>query len=192
MQGVIFRGGGDYPASRFIIGAGERALMVRNYTGYGTIGENDQLQLEFAGTYRQYHACLMRTVLTGLADPIHVSMHGAAVGALEACQEACKPGATFVDVFDVHAGVLDAAGFGEHRLNACGYSLGALYPPTWMDWPMLYTGNPIVIEPNMVIFIHMIMLDSGRSLAMALGETVLVTEAGCERLSRMSLDLVVN
>ena len=129
MQGVIFRGGGDYPASRFIIGAGERALMVRNYTGYGTIGENDQLQLEFAGTYRQYHACLMRTVLTGLADPIHVSMHGAAVGALEACQEACKPGATFVDVFDVHAGVLDAAGFGEHRLNACGYSLGALYPP---------------------------------------------------------------
>ena len=57
---------------------------------------------------------------------------------------------------------------------------------------MLYTGNPIVIEPNMVIFIHMIMLDSGRSLAMALGETVLVTEAGCERLSRMSLDLVVN
>ena len=88
--------------------------------------------------------------------------------------------------------MLDAAGFGEHRLNACGYSLGALYPPTWMDWPMLYTGNPIVIEPNMVIFIHMIMLDSGRSLAMALGETVLVTEAGCERLSRMSLDLVVN
>ena len=92
MQGVIFRGGGDYPASRFIIGAGERALMVRNYTGYGTIGENDQLQLEFAGTYRQYHACLMRTVLTGLADPIHVSMHGAAVGALKACQEAVQAG----------------------------------------------------------------------------------------------------
>ena len=45
------------------------------------------------------------------------------------------------------------------KLNACGYSLGALYPPTWMDWPMIYAGNPVVVEPNTVIFMHMILLD---------------------------------
>ena len=192
MHNAIFRGGGDYPASRFIIGAGERALMVRNFTGYGTIGDNDQLQLEFGGAYRHYHSCLMRTVLTGNPDSQQVRMHAACVDALRACQEASRPGVTFGEVFDTHAQVLDDAGFGEHRLNACGYSLGALYPPTWMDWPMLYADNPIVVQPNMVIFMHMILLDSERGLAMSVGETSLITETGCERLSRMELDLVVN
>ena len=191
MHAAIFRGGGDYPAGRWIIGSGERALMVRHITGHGDIGENDQVQLEFGAAYRHYHSCLMRTGLTGTPDPQYYKMHEAGVNALQAAQGACKPGATFGDVFDAHAKVFDDSGFMEHRLNACGYSLGALYPPTWMDYPMLFTGNPVVIQPNMVIFMHMILLDSTRGITMSPGETVLVTETGCERLSRMPLDLVV-
>ena len=191
MHAAIFRGGGDYPAGRWIIGSGERALMVRHITGHGDIGNNDQVQLEFGAAYRHYHSCLMRTALTGKYDPQFEKMHEAGVNALQAAQAACKPGATFGDVFDAHAKTFDDAGFREHRLNACGYSLGALYPPTWMDYPMLFTGNPVVIQPNMVIFMHMILLDSTRGITMSPGETVLVTEMGCERLSRMPLDLVV-
>ena len=191
MHSAIFRGGGDYPAGRWIIGSGERALMVRHITGHGDIEENDQVQLEFGAAYRHYHSCLMRTALTGTPDPQYYKMHEAGVNALQAAQGACRPGATFGDVFDAHAKTFDDAGFREHRLNACGYSLGALYPPTWMDYPMLFTGNPVVIQPNMVIFMHMILLDSTRGITMSPGETVLVTETGCERLSRMPLDLVV-
>ncbi|PCI13308.1 MAG: hypothetical protein COB68_14180, partial [SAR202 cluster bacterium] len=88
--------------------------------------------------------------------------------------------------------LLNEAGFGEHKLNACGYSLGALYPPTWMDWPMIYAGNPVVLEPNMVIFMHMILLDWERRLAMSLGDTVVVTPNGCETLTKMRTDLIVN
>ena len=44
-----------------------------------------------------------------------------------------------------------------------------------MDWPMLYTGNPYVIEPGNVFFLHMILMDSTNNLAMNLGETYLVT-----------------
>ena len=57
MTSAVFQGGGDYTATRFIIGSGENALMVRNFTGYRTLGDNDQLQLEFGGAYRHYHAC---------------------------------------------------------------------------------------------------------------------------------------
>lgn len=192
MESAIFRGGGDYPASRFIIGSGAQALNVRNFTGYADLGNNDQLQLEFGGTFRHYHSCLMRTILTGKPDPRHLSMHSAAVEALEACKEACRPGATFGGIFDAHAKALDGAGFGEHKLNACGYSLGALYPPTWMDWPMIYAGNPVVVEPNMVIFMHMILLDWDRHLAMAFGDTVVVTSTGSETLTKMGTGLTVN
>ena len=192
MTSAVFQGGGDYTATRFIIGSGETALNVRNFTGYRTLGDNDQLQLEFGGAYRHYHAALMRTILTGTPDPRHVAMHAACAEALQACKDACRPGATFGDIFQAHADALDRYGFGEHKLNACGYSLGALYPPTWMDWPMIYRDNPVVIQPKMVIFMHMILLDAETALAMSVGDTVITTAGGCETLTQLGQGLVVN
>ncbi|MDG2284351.1 MAG: aminopeptidase P family protein, partial [Alphaproteobacteria bacterium] len=89
------------------------------------------------------------------------------------------------------AEVMDRRGYNHARMNACGYSLGAVFAPIWMDMPMLYNGNPVIAAPGMVFFLHMIMMDSDKGLAMAPGETILVTEQGNERLSAASLDLVV-
>ncbi len=192
MQGVVFRGGGDYPGNEFIIGSGRDALLCRYFTGRRALSARDQITLEFAGVYRHYHACLMRTVLTGEAHPEHIRMHAACRDALEACEAALKPGRPVGEVFDAHASVMDEAGFAKARLNACGYGLGTTFAPSWMDWPMFYTGNPVVAVPNMVFFLHMILMDSDGGRAMTLGHTVLVTKDGAERLSRASLDLVVN
>jgi Xaa-Pro dipeptidase len=101
------------------------------------------------------------------------------------------PGRTFGDLFDAHAASLDAAGYRAHRLNACGYSLGATFTPTWMDWPMAYTGNPVVLQPGMVIFLHMILVNSEECRSMAVGETFVVGSDGPRRLSRLNLDLIV-
>ena len=60
-----------------------------------------------------------------------------------------------------------------------------------MDWPMFYTGNPYVITPGNVFFMHMILMDSDRNLAMNLGETYLVIENGNKRFGKQKLDLVV-
>jgi Xaa-Pro dipeptidase len=60
-----------------------------------------------------------------------------------------------------------------------------------MDWPMLYTGNPVVAEPGMVFFIHMILMDSDAGLAMTLGRTSLVGAHGAEPLSTASLEPLV-
>ena len=65
-------------------------------------------------------------------------------------------------MFDAHARVLDAAGYREHRMNACGYSLGTTFAPNWMDWPMFYHGNRESPTPGMVFFIHIIIFDSER------------------------------
>jgi len=45
------------------------------------------------------------------------------------------------------------------------------YTPS-LDWPMLYTGNPYIIQPGNVFFMHMILMDSDSNLAMNLGENV--------------------
>ena len=69
--------------------------------------------------------------------------------------------------------------------------MGAVYTPIWVDWPMLYHGNPLTFAADQVYFLHMILLDTVAHQAMTLGHSVLVTETGVERLSRSSLDLVV-
>jgi Xaa-Pro dipeptidase len=135
---------------------------------------------------------MMRTIVIGRPDPGYLSMHAAAKDALLACEEALRPGNPIGEVFDAHARILDAAGMAEHRMNACGYAQGTTYAPNWMDWPMLYHGNPVIAEPGMVFFIHMILFDSGKGLAMTLARTSLVTETGSEPLSTASLDLQVN
>ena len=85
---------------------------------------------------------------------------------------------------------MDARGFAHARLNACVYSLGAVFAPIWMDYPMFYHGNPEPAAPGMVFFLHMILMDSEADLAMTLGETVVVTDGAPERLSAMPLELV--
>ena len=190
MQGAVFRGGGDDPANEYIIGSGQDALLCRYFTGRRTLDARDQLTLEFAGTYRHYHACLMRTIPIGEPQPGQREMHKVSVDALEACKAALKPGRPIGEVFDAYARVCDAAGHRAHRMNATGYSLGTTFAPNWMDWPMFYHGNPEPAAPGMVFFIHIILFDAEHGVAMTNGHTVLVTERGCEPLSNRPTDLV--
>ena len=191
MMSAIMRGDGDPSASRWPMGAGEEALLVRYHTGHGTVTPRDQVQFEIAAAYRHYHAALMYVILTGEPDPRHRHMFDACAEALHACEAALRPGNTVGQVFAAHAEVLTKAGYAGHFLNACGYTMGATYPPTWMDWPMVYAGEPQVLAPNMVFFLHMILLNSDTGLTMSLGETAIITEAGWEPISHAPRDLLV-
>ncbi|NQW00297.1 MAG: aminopeptidase P family protein [Rhodospirillales bacterium] len=191
MQGAVFEGGGDYPGNEFIIGSGRDALLCRYYTGRRHLSGDDQLTLEWAGVYRHYHAAMMRTFIIGTVNPDQVAMYEAARDALEAVKAAIKPGHTYGEAFAAHVSAFKKSGMENHCLNACGYSLGTTFAPNWMDWPMLYANNPVVFAPGMVVFCHMILFDEQKGLAMTLGETVLVTESGNQRLSQVPLDNVI-
>ena len=190
MQKVVFEGGGDYPANEFIIGSGHNALLCRYQAEKRNLSKKDQLSIEWAGTFKHYHSAMFRTIPIGKVDPIHIKMHEACIDALTNCEKNLIPGKTAGEVFDVHAKTFDNLGFNKARMNACGYSLGSTFSPNWMDWPMLYTGNPYIIKSGNVFFMHMILMDSESGLAMNLGETYLVTEKGNIRLGKQKLDLV--
>ena len=169
MQKIIFEGGGDYPANEFIIGSGKNALLCRYQSEKRNLSDIDQLSIEWAGAFRHYHSAMFRTIPIGKTDLRQEKMHEACVDALTNCEKNLVPGKTAGQIFDIHA----------------------TFSPNWMDWPMLYTGNPYVIQPGNVFFMHMILMDSDNKLAMNLGETYLVTENGNERLGKQKLDLVV-
>ena len=188
---AIFQGGGDYPANEFIVGSGRDALLCRYKSGRRKLDPQDQITLEFAGAYRHYHCAAMRTVVVGEPRPLHVLYHAAALDALNACQTALVAGKTAGDVFAAHDTVFASHGLAEHRLNACGYSLGAKFTPSWMDWPMFYKDNDWVLEPGMVMFLHMILMDSRTETAMCLGRTCLVTDGQAEALNMADTGLML-
>ncbi|SEW05543.1 Xaa-Pro dipeptidase [Cognatiyoonia koreensis] len=184
MQGAVFKGGGDYAGNEFIIGSGEHALLCRYYSGRRHLDPSDQLTLEWSGAYARYHAAMMRTVVIGEPSDTHKRMHDACAEALAACEDAIKPGQPMGDVYAAHAAVFDRHGFADARLQACGYGMGAIYNPIWVDFPMFTEGNPTLMRENQVFFLHMILMDSATGAAMTLGHSVLVTADGAARLSR--------
>ena len=191
MQGAVFRGGGDYAGNEFVIGSGPGALLCRYFSGRRHLDPQDQLTLEWSGAYARYHAAMMRTIVIGRPNPAQIRMHAAAAEAIEACEHAIRPGAPMGDVFAAHARVFDAHGMSHARLQACGYGMGAVYNPIWVDFPMFYEGNPLLMQAGQVFFLHMILMDSAAGLAACLGHSVLVTANGVERLSRHGQGLIV-
>lgn len=190
MQGAVFKGGGDYAGNEFILGSGPGALLVRYFSGRRHLDKKDQLTLEWSGAFARYHAAMMRTIIIGKANPIQRRMYDAAAEALTACENAIRPGAPMGEVFEAHSEVFNAHGFSHAKLQACGYGMGAVYNPIWVEFPMFYEGNPLLMRLNQVFFLHMILVDSETGLAMTLGHSVLVTDSGAERLSRHKLQLL--
>jgi Xaa-Pro dipeptidase len=190
-QGAIFVAGGDYPANEFIIGSGRDALLCRYKSGRRKLLAQDQITLEFAGVCHHYHAAAMRTHVVGQPKPLHLAYHRAAKEALLACEDELRPGRTAGAIFAAHARIFADHGLTRHRLNACGYSLGAKFTPSWMDQPMFYEANETVLQPGMVMFIHMILMDSETETAMCLGRSSVVTQTIPTVLNIPDLDLVI-
>ncbi len=170
-----FRHDADLPAHIPPLGCGESALNVRYTTKRKNVGQNDQLTLEMGLAYRHYHAGSMCTVLTGPdIDERQLRMHEALVPALAEVQGLLRPGVLMGDVYDAYRTVIADHGYEHAVQNGCGYTMGAVWPPTWMEMPMFYTGNPTVLRANMTVFNMLILNDFETGLMMTLGEQVII------------------
>ena len=192
MHRIIWSSDGDTPAHVWPMGSGPSALLVRYKSGGRCIGENDQVFHEFAASYRHYHAALTFGLVTDQASPAHRAMFSVCREALQACEEVLRSGKTVSDVFEAHRRAFIAGGFEDSYLNVCGYAMGAMFPPTWMENPLIRDGEQQILKPGMVFFMHMLMVDRTNGHMMALGEQAVVTDGACELITRALDELVVN
>ncbi|PGH30680.1 hypothetical protein GX50_06544 [[Emmonsia] crescens] len=183
LVGTVYEGGGDDPANENILVSGNKAVLTRYSTGKDRIDR--QLTLEFASAFKHYHCCLMRTIPIGGITKMARRMFEVNILQMKACMEALKPGREISDVFEAYARVADENGFQDQRFNSCGYSLGATFSPTWMDFPMFVRGQNVVAKPGMIFFIHIILMDKATDTASSVGQTVEVTQDGCVSLSKL-------
>ena len=189
---AMLAGGGDVPPAGPLVNSGRRAIYGRGIGGPRQLDAEDQVMVELAASYRRYTCCIERPILIGRPSPAQHAMFAVVKEAMAAMLAAFVPGGPLGAVDTAHRQVLDAAGYGPHRYAACGYSLGATFRPSWMDVPpMIYAGNPLILEPGMVFFPHAMLGDSDSGLAFGLGDSVVVTETGFESLSQLPLDWIL-
>lgn len=189
---TAFANDGDPPAHRPPIGNGTSALNMRYTTKRKHVGRNDQVTFELGAGYRHYHSADMFVVLTGPdVDPRHLKMHEACVDALASIQAAIRPGNTVGDMYEAHRSAFARHGYEHALLRACGYTMGATWPPTWMEQPQIFEGNSVVLEPDMTFFTHMILVDHETGLTMSLGEQVIVTEGEPEVITHVPREAIV-
>ncbi|MXY33828.1 MAG: aminopeptidase P family protein [Boseongicola sp. SB0664_bin_43] len=170
---------GEVPAGGPLVNTGPRALFGRGISGPRRIDERDQVLIELAASCCRYHVCVESTVAVGRPDPRQSGMMAVAADALDRIRDSARPGAALGTLDDIHRDVLDEAGFATERFAACGYALGCTFRPTWMDVPpMIYSGNPLVMEPGMVFFVHIMIPDTRTGVMAGIGQTFAIREAG--------------
>ena len=189
---TLFRLDADLPAHIPPLGSGESALNLRYTTKRKNVSENDQVTLELGLAYRHYHVACMGVVLTGPEiNNRHLKMHKTSVTALDEVQAALRPGTTVGELFDIYKETLEENGEHDAVLTVAGYTMGAMWPPTWMEEPMIFEGNPLVLEENMTFFTHMILNDRETGLSMAVGETAIVTKDAPEIITHTPREPII-
>ena len=182
----LFRLDADLPAHIPPLGSGKSALNLRYTTGRKHVLENDQVTLELGVAYRHYHAACMCVVLTGpKINERHLKMHETSVIALDAVQSILHPGTTVGELYDAYKETLENNGEQDAVLTVCGYTMGAAWPPTWMEQPMIYEGNTLVLKQNMSFFTHMILNDRKTGLSMAVAEQAIITTGAPEIITHV-------
>ncbi len=189
---AMLAAGGDMPAGGPLVNVGPRALYGRGIGGARRIEAQDQILIELAGSACRYHTVVEHTAAVGRPDPRQDAQMAVAIEALERIKEVARPGAALGTLDDIHRDVLDRAGFARARYAACGYALGCTFKPTWMDVPpMIYSGNPLILAPGMVFFVHIMIPDAETGLVAGVGQTFAIGDggAGVETFSALPLQL---
>ena len=102
-----------------------------------------------------------------------------------------RPGTTFHEVSRAGARGVARAGSPVHWGGDCGYPVGAGFPPHWGEYScQIALGDHTVLQPGMV-FHQPIALRVVGKVGVAFSETVLITETGCEALTRVERQLLV-
>lgn len=190
---TMFQRGGTYPGFIPLVRS-TRTLQHEHGTWDDTrLQSRDVLFLEMAGCVRRYHAPMGRLVFIGRAPQRAERTLDVCRRAIEAAEHRIGPGITAGEVYRAWHTCLDEAGLSRYHRHHCGYSVGIGYPPSWSGSGVpvgLRRDSDLVLEPGMVFHLMSWLLRTGKGDAF-LSDTAVVTEEGCEVLTKVSRDLYV-
>lgn len=190
---TMFQRGGTYPGFIPLVRSTHTLTHEHGTWDDTTLTPRDVLFLEMAGCVRRYHAPLGRLVFIGRAPARAEAMLALCRKALEAAQRRIGPGIAAGEVYRAWHASLQEAGLSHYHRHHCGYSVGIGYPPSWSGSGVpvgLRQGSELKLKPGMVFHLMSWLLRTGKGDSF-LSDTAVVTEDGCEVLTKVARELYV-
>lgn len=182
----MFRRGGTYPGFIPLVRSTRTIEHEHGTWTDGALRLRDVLFVELAGCVRRYHAPAGRLVFIGKAPARAEKMQAVCEDAMMRAAEAIGPGVVADDVYRAWQDAVDRAGLAGYRRHHCGYAVGIGFPPSWSGSGTprgLRRGSKMKLEPGMVFHLMSWLLRTGRGDSF-LSDTIVVTDDGCELLTR--------
>ena len=183
---AIRREGGFVDGSETNTLFGARTVLPHGIAGSNTLRINDVATLETSAYLHSYTAPLGRTVIYG-ANARAEALHQVAEDAVDAALSTLRPGVMAGDVDEAARSIVRRAGLDQSFNHRIGYSAGLRW--NFRGGMSIRPGSEATIEESMTLHIICFLYDAEDSLGVVTGDTVLVTEAGYEKLSRLPRDL---
>jgi len=175
-----------------IVAVGSRAGLAHSTYNGTRLGRGDPAFIELGACVHRYTAPLMRTAIVGTPSQHLQGLAGTSVGAIDAMVNAIRPGIRACDVARKGHEAISAIESEVVFHYVFGYSVGAGFPPSWLEESNFYlrADNTQELRPGMVFHLPMTLRVFGR-YGVGFSETVLVSENGCEVLTQVERRLVI-
>ena len=176
--------GSDTPGPG-VLSSGEGAYHLHGSYTDRVFARGDTIQLETLPCVRHYHARFMRPIKVACARPDDEALAARLVEIQDAALAEVRPGVPASVPDGVYRRGVQEAGLVESYTKKTFYSLGLLLPPTGGESLEAFPGADWRFGPGMTFHTYLLARDFGVS------ETIVVTDSGCERLTRYPRALVV-
>jgi len=177
---------GAYPAFETLVVSGERSALPHGRPTERKLERGDFVTLDFGARYHGYCSDITRTVVIGYASSEQRRLYTAVLEALERSLDAIRPGRTGRQIDQIARRTLERHGLADYFRHSLGHSIGI----TVHDGAGFSPREKGKLQPGMVLTVEPGVYVPGFG-GVRIEEDVLVTETGCEVLSRSPRELMV-
>ncbi|HBV89046.1 MAG TPA: Xaa-Pro dipeptidase [Desulfosporosinus sp.] len=180
------RAGASGGSFDFIVASGIRSAMPHGTASLKRIQSGEFLTMDFGAIYQGYCSDITRTVFLGDPEDKHRNVYETVLAAQLAGIQAVAPGRSGKEVDAVARGIIEKAGYGDYFGHGLGHSVGLAIH----EGPNLNKREERILEPGMLITVEpgIYIPDWG---GVRIEDIVLVTENGCEVLTKAPKDFII-
>ena len=183
--------GSDIPTSPMNYLTGPRTAFAHGEPTDRVLRTGDFMHIQIGALYRRYCCIIGRQLCLGEPTQRMREVYQVARDAGDACIAEIRAGVPAVVPHRAASKVIADAGLDRYRLHLTGYAVGAAFPPSWVEPLILDSGCRHTLEAGMVVAVEPPLFGLEERIGVRIVDIVLVTETGCEPLSKTTRDLII-
>ncbi len=188
---AILSAGSGLAASPINLVSGERSCYSHGAPTRRVLGWGDFGSIEFGATWNRYTSTIGRQFCVGEPKQRMRELYELVCRASDACMAEIRAGVPAIVPHEAAKRVIADAGLDSSRVHTTGYGLAPGFPPTWGEPLHMFGGSTYTLRAGMVVSVEPPVFVGAEKLGARIIDNVLVTETGCEVLSRFGRDLLI-